>query len=275
MSYGIKIRLEDGSEVEVHVKPKKFELAQHGDEGLFKLCVAWSKCKLHEDSAAAHAVEAAWPGRESVLLVKRDQEEPVFAGVVSAVGYDDELVFIQAIEDGGGPLPEPLTLSVAYDDADPQGLAVLVTVENDGEGEVTVDFGDGSPTVVHPGDGTAVPHAYDTAGTYTVSATDTDQPERTAAAPISVPRPTADLEVAIVADPEDPARMTAAITADNKGAGEVTVDFGDGSATVVNPGDGAAVTTHLYVAGTYTVNVTDADQPERTFSGVITVPFPA
>lgn len=188
MSYGVKIRLEDGSEVEVTAQPKKFELAQHGETGLLTLCLAWNRRQLKEDPAAAGAVLHAWPGREFVVLVKRDAGE-TFVGLVRAVGYDGELVFLRAAEGGGGPLPDPLNLTVEQDTIDPQGLSVQVAADNDGEGEVSIDFGDGSPTVVHPGDGSAVPHAYATAGTYSVTATDTDQPERTASVPVTIPIP--------------------------------------------------------------------------------------
>jgi hypothetical protein len=74
------------------------------------------------------------------------------------------------------------------------------------------------------------------AGTYTVTATDVDEPERTATFEVTVPFSTAtgDLELSISADAGDPNRRRASILADNKGAGEVTISFGDGLADETN-----------------------------------------
>ena len=274
MSYGVVIRQADGSEVEIPVEPKKTEIAQHGEDAVLVACVAWSKCKLKEHPRAAAAVMYAFPGRETLILSRGDMDEPVFSGVVTAVGYDDECVFLKAAG-GEGPQPGPLSLTVEQDTSDPAGLTVLVSVDNDGEGEVSIDPGDGTPVVSHPGDGTPVSHAYATAGTYTVTATDVDQPERTAQQSVSVPFPSDTLVITVTADASDPNRLTASVVADNKGAGEVSIGFGDGSPVAANPGDGVTATAHPYTAGTYVITVTDVDQPERTAQQEITVPFPA
>lgn len=277
MSYGVKIRLEDGTEVPVAARPKKFSLSQHEEGGSLGLVlhIAWGKCELKDDPRAAAAVMYAWPGRESVLLLSGDDGEIAFSGVVSAVGYEDEKVFLKAMGDSG-PAPGPLSLSIEQVTTDPEGQTIAVLVDNEGEGEVSLDWGDGTATGLNPGDGvTPTNHAFAAAGNFLVTATDADQPERTASESVSVPFPSAGLEVSVTASAGDPNRMTATIVADNKGAGEVTVVFGDGQGSAVNPGDGTTATTHVYAAGTYTVVTTDTDQPERTVSTEITVPFPA
>lgn len=86
------------------------------------------------------------------------------------------------------PQPEPLTLSVTEDTSDTNRLTVSVTVDNKGQGPVSVDLGDGSPAVSNPGDGTTVTtNAYAVAGDYLVVATDDDNATRGASQSVTVP----------------------------------------------------------------------------------------
>jgi len=274
MGYDVTIRREDGTEVPVAVKPTKIKV-DTGDTGL-SVGLAWCKPDIQDDPTAYAALLGAWPQVDGLVLAKDDAAR--FDGLVSCVGHDEKHVWVEAVGDGGGPQPGALSLSVSADDADPNRMTVSVVVDNAGEGEVSLDFGDGSPTEVNAGDGaTATVHTFADEGQYAIQATDTDQPERTATESVTVPFPGEgeELVVTITADPSDPNRLTASLVANNAGQGEVSVDWGDGSATEVNPGDGATPSTHVYVDGSYQVAVTDTDQPERTVSQPITVPFPA
>lgn len=80
-----------------------------------------------------------------------------------------------------------------------------------------------------------------------------------------------DLEVS--EDANDTGRMSVLVTAHNDHQ-IGTVDFGDDSAPVANPGDGVSVSSHTYAdPGTYTVTFTDEDDPYRTASADVTVPY--
>jgi len=301
VSYDVTIVGQDGTETPVKAKPEKLVVAQ-GKEGLCVL-LTWCKKELADDPEGLVALVGSWPGRESVKLTAKDSEgggeqpeqptqqppadggegEPLFTGQVTVVSPVGPLVFIKAAEGEGGDEPEPpegeMELAVGPDEADPEGLTASITVDNGDQGEVEIDFGDGSPTEVNPGDGTtATTHPY-VEGAYTVTATDTDAPERTATADITVPfdgggeEPGGELTLTVEPG-EDP--MTASITVDNGDQGEVEIDFGDGSPTEINPGDGATATTHSYeLEGAYTVGAIDTDAPERTASQDVQVPFSA
>lgn len=85
------------------------------------------------------------------------------------------------------PEPLPLTLSVVEDTTDPGRMTVSVSVNNQGEGPVTVDFGDGSPVQTNPGDSSSLVYAYAVAGAYTVVATDDNNATRGASQLVTVP----------------------------------------------------------------------------------------
>lgn len=88
------------------------------------------------------------------------------------------------------PQPEPLALTVTEDTSDVTHMTVSVTVDNKGEGAVTVDPGDGSASQSNPGDGTTVTSVtYATAGDYTLVATDDDNATRGASQNVTVPFP--------------------------------------------------------------------------------------
>lgn len=288
MCYRVAVRKDGQDDVIIKVDPKDFTIEEdmHEPPGV-EVKLEYSQSKLHRyDPTGYHALLDVWPHEAQIVLSKRDEGDQdgdgqdgewmeVFAGDVTKIGTDDYDLCVAAHQ-AAAPIPDPLVLDVTQDTGDPDGLTVQVRAQNDGEGEVSIDFGDDTPTQVHPGDGSALSHAYAAGGTYTVSATDTDQPDRTAQQVVTVPFPSAELELSVAVDPTDATRMTARVLVDNKGAGEVSIDFGDGTATVTNPGDGATPSNHLYAAaGSFTVTATDTDQPERTAQQVAIVPFPA
>lgn len=83
------------------------------------------------------------------------------------------------------PQPAPLTLSLAEDTSDPNRLTVSFTVDNQGEGPVTIATD--NTTLTSPGDGTTVSYAYPVDGNYDVVVTDDDNATRTAGDTVTVP----------------------------------------------------------------------------------------
>lgn len=74
-------------------------------------------------------------------------------------------------------------------------------------------------------------------------------------------------------DGNDTGRMSILVTAANDHE-PGTLDFGDGTGSVSNPGDGISVSSHTYTdPGTYTVTFTDGADPDRTASADVTVPY--
>lgn len=155
-------------------------------------------------------------------------------------------------------------------------LEVSFVVDNHGNGSVTLDPGDGGTPVANPGDGTtATLYTYTAEGAFTATATSDAEPTASGAAEITVTAP-APAALTLTVDPVTVAEggeVTALV--DNDGQGPVDLDFGDGTAAVTNPGDGATESAHTYTtAGTYTVTATDADNPARTDSVEVTVTTP-
>lgn len=262
---------EDQSEVEINTKPAEV-CVDTEDEGLV-FEVSWDPVQLANDAEEYLAVKSVWPGKDKVLLADKNGEV-IFSGKVSGFVHSSEEIGLKAKQDT--MVPGAVTLDVVEDTADPNRRSVLITANNYGKGGLSVDFGDSTPGGTNNGDGTTTTsHAYTTDGTYTVTVTDVDEPERTATYEVKIPFSTAtgDLEVSISADAGDPNMRRASILADNKGAGEVTISFGDGTPDENNPGDGTTNTEHNYGDGTWTVVVTDVDEPTRTVSQDITIPF--
>jgi hypothetical protein len=85
------------------------------------------------------------------------------------------------------PQPDPLALTVVEDTTDTTRMTVTVTVDNKGQGSVSVDPGDSSGLIANPGDGSPVTHAYATAGDYTLVVTDDDNATRGASQTVTVP----------------------------------------------------------------------------------------
>lgn len=271
MIHKVTLVREDMSELVLDTKPQEI-CVDTEDEGLH-VEILWKASQLANDAEEYLAVKAVWPGREKLILADKN-DEVLFSGKISGFLYNAEEIGLKARQDS--MVPGAVTLDVVEDTADPNRSSVLITANNYGKGGLSIDFGDGTPGGTNSGDGTTTTsHAYTTPGTYTVTVTDVDEPERTATFEVTVPYSTAggDLEVSISADTGDPALRRASVLADNKGAGEVSISWGDGLADGTNSGDGVTSTEHDYADGTYTVTVTDVDEPVRTASQEITVPF--
>lgn len=156
-------------------------------------------------------------------------------------------------------------------------LATTLTIDNHGQGDVMVDFGDGSdPEVIEGGDAEApatVAHTYTEAGEYTVTVTDQGGSELASTATITAQEPAPAEAPTLVATPDaGAAPLEVSFTSDNHGAGPVTIDAGDGSEPIANAGDGAAATAHTYTeAGEYTATVTSDADPALTSTTTVTV----
>jgi hypothetical protein len=272
VAYQVKIVSGDTTTT-VHATPDSF--AVNGDDDGTTVSIGWCRNDLLADPAGYTAVVSAWPGEDHATLTVYDSDdEPVFDGVVTGVAYDSKHVNIDAFE---ASTAQPLTINVVVDATDPTSVTASITANNYGQGPVAFDYGDDSPNEDNPGDGTtANVHAYEP-GMYTVVATDTDNPVRTAAKVVTIPFPNPDLDltITVTAEPSDPSRHVGIVKANNHGQGQVVVSFGDATPVAVNVGDGVAGSVHAWVnPGVYTVTVTDVDQPWRTVSQDVTIPFP-
>ena len=181
MSYKVTLVAQDGTSTEVMVNPA--DVSVHYKENRLHVCVAWCKYDLVDDPEGHIAVFGAWPERDRLLLANRDGDE-VFQGLVSGVGYKCDKVFVEAIGDSA-PGPDDMVVTIAEDESDP--MAVVVTVDNKGHGPVSVNFGDGTASIDNDGAGTPLPYTYGTPGTWTVTATDKNEPSRFRSKMVTVP----------------------------------------------------------------------------------------
>lgn len=274
MAYTIAIAHGAEDPVTVHATPSSFRVAADHDSNDVKVC--WCRDDLRDDPDGYQAVINAWPSMDTVYVsVTGDDDDPIFTGVVTAVSWDHDKVCIEA-SDMEGPV-EPVEMTVTADTADPTGRTARITVDNHGAGPVGVDFGDDAPNETNPGDDTAVTtHAYDP-GIFTIVATDADEPTRTVARVVTIPFPSPanDLTVTVTPETSDASRQVGAVRAENHGNGQVLVSFGDDTSLAVNAGDGTTPSVHAWaIPGSYTVTVTDVDQPWRYVITEVTVPFP-
>lgn len=275
MENKISLLKADGSEVLIDTEPEEFS-ASYGEYDRLKICVAWNRTALAQDASEYLAVTRAWPGVETLVLKDKNGMQ-LFSAPVSGVNHDEDLVGIDANEIEG--TIGDLDITVTEDASDGSRMSVKIVVDNHGQGGVVVDFGDDNTPGTNLGDGVEETlHQYATPGTYTVSVWDVDQPGRTKSSVVTVPFETEgeELEVEVVEDTADETRRSVNVTVDNKGMGSVTVDFGDGSTVEANPGDGTTATPHSYELvddGDYNIIVTDADDPLRTETVTVTIPF--
>lgn len=151
---------------------------------------------------------------------------------------------------------------------------VVVTVDNFGAGNVTIDWGDGTPSTTNPGDGlTQTKHKYATGGLKTITVTDSDDLSRSASTTVTLPYP-ADpaLTLNVVeATPHGSPRRKVTATWDNQGLGPVTITWGDSGS---NSGADEGSMDHTYTQdGSFTVRVTDQAEPTRFATASVTVPY--
>jgi len=173
------------------------------------------------------------------------------------------------------PLPNPIVSSSPTTGIAP--LATVLTVNNHGNGQVTIDWGDGTPVQTVAG-GTeeeprTYPHQFTDAGEYTVTVTSVA--DSRAVGTVDINATSAAPQVTV--DPESgEAPLTVSILANNHGNGPVNLVFGDSTANGTNPGNGTTTTQHTYAeAGTYDLVVTSQATPANTTTVQIEVTAPA
>jgi hypothetical protein len=168
-------------------------------------------------------------------------------------------------------IPFGPVLTTTQDITDPDNRTVNAVVNNSNQGQVTLNWGDGTTTSTNAGNNSAVTkHKYGSGGTFTITVTDSDNVTRTTTKAITVPYLTASVEES---DPVGPNRRTVTLTWDNGGQGLVSIDWGDASADDTAQADAGTIN-HVYAAGgTYTITVTDDTTPTRTDTVQVTVPF--
>lgn len=173
--------------------------------------------------------------------------------------------------------PKPI-LTITEDTSDPNRLSINVTVDNHGEGPVSIGWGDSTAAVENPGDGTTVsPHTYAGAGTYTVRATDVDNPALTASQQVTVPFTAVLWDFETVEDTSDPNRLSVTLTVTDPTDGvtyEVNWGDGDGQTWADIPAGDPMTANHAYAAaGTFDIEVRDKATPTDTRTHPVTVPF--
>ena len=190
MSYKVAVRPDGLDEVPIQTDAKNFKIEEYYEGGLL-VELEYAKFKLLQwDPAGAKAILGAWPTVDELVLYRKDESGEwgeIFAGTITKVDTDDHEVIIAAHMPDVPVPPNPLTISVQEDTDDPGRLTVLVTADNQGEGQVVLEFGDGA-VALNPGDGTTGnQHAFAAAGTYTVKASSSSDPDRIAEQVVTVP----------------------------------------------------------------------------------------
>jgi hypothetical protein len=145
---------------------------------------------------------------------------------------------------------------------------------------VTVNWGDATGTQSFPGQPAAVFHTYTQSGTFGVQITGTDafgDPSNTATSiSVTASRPTVTVTPPSTGvHPSTPATFTIAAavpTGSTASIASVTIDWGDGSAKQVVPGNVASAT-HTFAAGNWivTATATDTNGQQGTGSAVVVV----
>ncbi len=171
----------------------------------------------------------------------------------------------------GTPQPQPLLVDVTEVTTDATRATAKVEWNNAGFGTVAVDWGDGTAGLVAQAETGNANHQYTTSGVYTVTVTDESDASRKTKRTVNIPF---GLLMTVDPDPADVDNRTAVVKVNNGNRGSVVISWGDGTTNGSNVGDGVAVTKHKYSQpGGYTITVTDADDPTRTASKAVTVPF--
>lgn len=172
-----------------------------------------------------------------------------------------------------GVTPEkPLIAAISEDTTDVTRATAKAEWNNEGFATVRIEWGDGTITTAQPATGTAV-HQYTSTGQFTVRVVDESDSSRVAHQLITVPfGPT----MTVTRDRSDVTdRRSVIVTVDNYGAGNVSVNWGDGTPNATNTGDGSSQSKHKYATGGQkTITVVDSDDPSRTASFQVTLPYP-
>lgn len=153
-------------------------------------------------------------------------------------------------------------------------FAAQLKVDNHDHGEVSIDWGDGTPVQTREGNapegGPAIyPHQYHDEGSHTVTVTAVADSRAEATVDIEV---VGSNPVVGVAPLEGEAPLTVQVTVDNHGRGPVTLSWGDGLGDSTNLGNGISISTHSYQnEGEYTVLAVSRENGEDRSEATVTV----
>lgn len=162
--------------------------------------------------------------------------------------------------------PTGVTAFAANTDA--SGQTVQLSYDNSPNGVVNINWGDSQISPSQPQTGTNVPHVYATPGTKTITVTSVANPAAATTVTVTVPL------MVVTATQTSGNPNSADLLAENFTDGPVNINWGDGSATATNPGDGTTVTAHVYASsGSHTITVTDQSDPTRQGRTTVTTPF--
>jgi len=174
------------------------------------------------------------------------------------------------------PEPEPENPALTVDPTEGEApLEVTATVDNHGNGPVSLTWGDESDAV-EVEDGASATHTYETAGEYTVTATSAADESASITQGVTVtdpePEPEPENPVLTVDPTEGEAPLQVTATVDNHGNGPVNLAWGEGEAVEVADGESA---THTYeTAGEHTVTATSAADESASTTQDVTVTDP-
>jgi hypothetical protein len=178
---------------------------------------------------------------------------------------------------GAQPLSSPTGPAVAVQEmtTDLNRRTVGVTLSA-ASGSYRVDWGDGTSSEPLPVGTTPLQHTYATADTYHISVWSTAAPTNITVVSVVVPFVGTVLPAIVLhEDTSDTLdRRTVTATVNNHSNGAVAIDWGDGTATTTNVGNGTTPSTHVYAAqGTYRVVVSDASDNTLVARTTVRVPF--
>ena len=223
-------------------------------------------------------------GREECHLYEEEGTYTVEVCDIDAESGDEDLCRTYEVTiDEVPPLPDPdISVSPTSGEAP---LSVVLTVDNHTNGQVVIDWGDGTdPETVDGNTGSdddeeaTYPHQYvegnEEPYTITVTAEADDRAESTTEVEVFPDTSDEGPEVSIAPD-QGPAPLQVTLTVNNYGRGDVVIDWGDGSSEeTVDGGDTGQETEHDHTfddAGEYTVTVYDEQDTELSTTVTVEV----
>lgn len=201
-------------------------------------------------------------------------------GTYTITACDVQVPAVCAQRDVTVPLPpDNPEVTIEADGSDPDGLTILASVDNHGNGPVDIHWGDGSqPKRVQNPDGSEqYAHTFPRDGIYQIRVEDVDEPDRVttqvavvpvAAAPVfSISSGQGERDVEVHGDdanqPSEGRQRT------------FVIDWGDGTPKTSTKLTGQDIVEHTYEQlGTYTITVSDMASPLAKASREVTLPIP-
>jgi len=172
------------------------------------------------------------------------------------------------------PVPEPASVIIDRVPSDATGMCVRLIIDNHGFGPVTVNWGDGSDSVVSP-DCSTITHCYDTEGTYTICVGDQQTPAISVCRDLTVPLEGDQPLMTVAVDPDDDMCVIATIDMPTQSDGRVEVSWGDdsdNSTVTVVPGTPVQLSHCYETPGVYSIRAVRVEQPDYYDTATVIVP---